>query len=239
MAIELSTVAAGLPMAASFAMAGGFVAHREARRRSSLNAAMHELRRPLQALCLFPPSASDANDHLEATLDMAVAAVERLDEEINGRQVRAEMMRLSMRSLVEAAVERWRPALAGAGRPLRLSWTGNEAIVEGDRVALSQAVDNLISNALEHGSGTIAVRVDAGDRLLRLAVRDQGRREVGAAARGIPSFRRGRRRARGRHGHGLGIVRGAAARHGGTFRLVRSASGSEARLVLPLAGTTR
>src|SRR3954447_25761137 len=55
MALELAEVAAGLPMAASFALAGGLTTLREGRRRSSLNAAMHELRRPLQVLTLALP----------------------------------------------------------------------------------------------------------------------------------------------------------------------------------------
>jgi len=41
---------------------------------------------------------------------------------------------------------------------------------------------------------------------------------------------------RRRHGHGLRIVRRVAARHGGSFRLRRSPSGTEACLELPLSG---
>ena len=52
MTMELAEIAAGLPLAASFALAGGINTLREGRRRAALNEAMHELRRPLQALSL-------------------------------------------------------------------------------------------------------------------------------------------------------------------------------------------
>jgi signal transduction histidine kinase len=238
MAFELSAVAAGLPMAASFAMAGGFVALREGRRRSALNAALHELRRPLQALSLVLSCDPPAVGPLEASLEMAVAAVERLDREINGCSVLSARRRFSVRSVVEPAVDRWRPVAAHAGRSLRLGWSGCDRDLDGDPIALVQAVDNLISNALVHGSGAITLEVEADDRLLQLAVKDGGVRQVGGLG-GARSPRRDRIGGRNRHGHGLGVVREVAAQFDGEFRLIRSHSGSEASLVLPLCGGAR
>jgi signal transduction histidine kinase len=238
MALELSAVAAGLPMAASFAMAGGFVAHREGRRRSALNAAMHELRRPLQALSLVLSSGPAAVGPLEGSLEMAVAAVERLDREINGCSVLSASRRFSARSVVEPAVDRWRPVADDAGRFLRLSWSGCDRELDGDPIALAQAVDNLISNALVHGRGAIALEVEADHRLLQLAVKDGGVCEAGALG-GTRSPRWDRISGRDRHGHGLGVVREAAAQFDGEFRLDLSPSGSEAILVLPLCGGAR
>jgi signal transduction histidine kinase len=230
MAIELSAVAAGLPMAASFAMAGGFVVLREGRRRSGLNAAIHELRRPLQALYLSLPPGAEAGRPLQSSLELAVAAVERLDREINGERIEPEAVRLSLKPILVEAVERWRPAAAAVGRPLDLFWSGDDAVLRGDRFALAQAVDNLISNGLRHGSGRVTVTGRREGQVLRLIVEDQGRE--GAA--GGPRLSRGRLGGRSRHGHGLAIVRRAAAEHGGSFRLAVSRSGTEARLVLPL-----
>jgi signal transduction histidine kinase len=229
-AIELSAVAAGLPMAASFAMAGGFVALREGRRRSGLNAAMHELRRPLQVLCLALSSSAGAGSAHGASLEMAVAAVERLDREINGGPAGVQAAPLSFRPLAEAAVDRWRVAAANLGRPLSMRWSGDDAVLRGDRIALGQAVDNLISNSLRHGSGAVTVAARVEGSVLRLAVRDQGP----VAAPTAPRFAWKRLGGRDRHGHGLAVVRQAAAQHGGSFRLVCSEAGSEARLVLPL-----
>lgn len=236
MALELSTLAAGLPMAASFAMAGGFVALREGRRRSSLNAALHELRRPLQALALSLPAQAPVRSGAESSLQMAVAAVERLDLEINGDAPPLEPRRFPVRPLVEAAVERWRPLADGAGRSLRGVWSGPEGELRGDRVNLAQAMDNLISNALRHGSGAIVVEAGVERRRLRLAVRDGG--SAAGSDRDRPPLRR-LLTGRSRHGHGLTIVRRAAAGHGGSFRLRRSTAGTEARLDLPLTGRPR
>ncbi len=225
-------------MAASFAMAGGFVALREGRRRSALNAAMHELRRPLQALSLGLSSEPPVAAPLEGSLEMAVAAVERLDREINGCSVLSASRRFSVRSVVEPAVDRWRPVATHAGRSLRLGWSGADWELDGAPIALAQAVDNLISNALVHGRGEIALEVEADDRLLRLAVKDGGVRQVDDPGR-ARSFRRDRISGHNRHGHGLGVVRAVAEQFHGEFRLARSRSGSEASLVLPLCGGAR
>ncbi|MFL5833609.1 MAG: sensor histidine kinase [Solirubrobacterales bacterium] len=216
-------------------MAGGFVALREGRRRSALNAAMHELRRPLQALYLSLPARVGAARPVESSLELAVAAVERLDREINGDRLEATAASFPLRPLVEEAVERWRPAADGQGRRLNLSWSGDDAPLWGDRIELVQAVDNLITNALRHGSGAISVDVAAEDRNVRLAVRDEGPAVVSAG----PQARGAGRGGRNRHGHGLAIVRRAAARHSGSFRLASAPSGTEARLVLALGEERR
>jgi signal transduction histidine kinase len=232
MNLEFSAVAAGLPMAASFAMAGGFVAFRESRRRVSLNAAMHELRRPLQALSLLLSSGSPAAARFEDTLEMAVAAVEQLDREVNGRAELPTTHRFPVRPIVEAAAERWQPSATHAQRLLRVVWSAGGAEVEGDPIAFAQAVDNMISNGLEHGSGPILLEADVDKGKVRLSVKDEG--GVGAPSRSRvfpPNGFTGR----SRHGHGLRIVRRVAVQHGGEFSLTRSCSGTEARLILPLS----
>lgn len=231
MTLDLSTVAAGLPMAASFAMAGGFVAFRESRRRVSLNAAMHELRRPLQALSLLLSSGSPVAARVEDTLEMAIAAVEQLDREVNGRAELATAHRFPVRPIVEAAAERWQPSATHAQRLLRVVWSADDSEVEGDPIALAQALDNMISNGLDHGAGSILVEAVVDKGMLRLSVKDEG--GAGATSRSRvfpPSGITGR----SRHGHGLRIVRRVAARHDGEFSLARSCTGTEAKLVLPL-----
>jgi signal transduction histidine kinase len=230
MQVELAGIAAGLPFAASFAMATGITALREGRRRSSLNEAMHELRRPLQALALSLPADSPGAGAAGSALRMAVAATDRLDREINGEASGAVAERVWIGPIVAAALARWRPRAAAEGRALKLTGDASQAALRGDGPALAQAVDNLISNAFEHGRGAVEVVVDEEGDLLRVAVRDGG----GQAAHLL-----GRRRGSRRHGHGLKIVRRVAARHGGSFRLRGSSSGVEARLDLPLAGGSR
>jgi signal transduction histidine kinase len=227
MPVELAEIAAGLPFAASIAMATGITALREGRRRTSLNEAMHELRRPLQALALSLPPDSRGGEAAGSALRMAAAAVERLDREVNGEAPAAVAERVLVRPVIEAALARWRPRAAVAGRSLELTWNASRPALLGDGAALAQAVDNLISNAFEHGRGAVEVDVREEGGLLHLAVRDEGGREGPA--------RPGRRRPSRLHGHGLAIVRRVAARQRGTFRLSRSPAGTEARLDLPLA----
>jgi signal transduction histidine kinase len=233
MALDSSAVAAGLPMAASFAMAGGFVAFREARRRTLLNAALHELRRPLQALSLL---VSGPGGSVEGSLEMAVAAVDQLDREINGRSSLTETERFFLRPIVEATVERWRPVATRAGRSLELVWSGGDGELEGRPVALAQMVDNMISNAIEHGGGAIALEAEVERGLCRLSVRDEGGAGTAARSRVLS---RGRLTGRRRHGHGLQIVRRVAAQHRGRFSLVRSGGGTEAKLALPVSEERR
>jgi signal transduction histidine kinase len=236
MAVELAEIAAGLPLAASFAMASGITAFREGRRRTSLNEAMHELRRPLQVLALSLPADSRGAEGIGSALQMASAAIDQLDREINGSPMPAPPEWVTVRPMVAVAVERWRPRAAAEGRSLSLIWEAGELELRGDKTELGQALDNLISNALEHGQGGVTIEVRWERGLLRVAVRDRGGAE-GSRRRG--RLRRLDRGTRRRHGHGLRIVRRAAARHGGSFRLRRSACGVEARLDLPMRGGSR
>jgi signal transduction histidine kinase len=188
-------------------------------------------------MALSLPDDARSAEAMGSALQMAAAAVDRLDREINGVAVQAAPERVAMRPIVEFAIERWRGRAAAEGRSLRLSWNAGEPELRGDEVELAQAVDNLISNAFEHGAGEVAVDVRCEGGSVRVEVHDGG---GGAGAVSQRARRRDRDRiARRRHGHGLRIVRRAAARHGGSFRLRRSARGSGARLLLPLAGGPR
>jgi signal transduction histidine kinase len=233
MPAELAQFAAGWPFAASLAVvaAGGL---RAGRRRLALNEALHELRRPLQALALVAP-ATVPEPALRGSLQMATAALERLDREINGETPSGRIASLPARPLVEAALARWRGRAALAGGSLRLRWEAGDAVLSGDRWALGQALDNLIVNALEHGGPRVVVeaRVDGGR--LRLAVLDSGRASRPRSRRKTPTELIGRLTGRRRRGHGLRLVRRTAAAHGGEFLLRCSEAGAAAVLELPLS----
>jgi two-component system, OmpR family, sensor histidine kinase KdpD len=237
-ALELAQVLSSFPMAASFAIAGGIAVLREGRRRASLNAAVHELRRPLQVLALSLPADSTAADDLDSSLRLAAAAVDRLEYEINGATPSGAAAPVSMKAVVETAVQRWRNRSRLEGRSLSLSWSANDPLVRGDEIELLQTLDNMISNAFEHGSGPIIVEGQEKAGLLRVTVLDSGAPLPPSRRVGIRGLR-ARIGGRARHGHGLKIVRRAAARHGGSFRLRPSPQGTEARLELPLAGGAR
>jgi signal transduction histidine kinase len=234
MALELAEAAAAFPLAASFAIAGGITAVREGRRRAALNEAVHELRRPLQVLALSLPASSTSPAGLDSSLQLAAAAVDRLEREINGGRFSGSATSISLRPVIETAVARWQGCAAHTQRSLNLSWRANDPLLQADEVELSQALDNMISNAFEHGAGEVTVEVCENDDFLCLAVLDSG------APPSSPSLKwpglRTRVNGRSRHGHGLRVVRRAAGQHGGSFQLRRSPQGAEARLELPLAG---
>lgn len=235
MPVELGQLASGLPFAASFVAAGAAGVLWIGRRRSALNEALHELRRPLQALALAIPE-PELHAGTESSLRLAAAALERLEREINGPAFAdggagGEPIRL--RTLTEAAIGRWRMSAARLGCSLALHWEAADPWVAGSRPALEQALDNLITNALQHGGRAVAVRVREAEGQVRLAVRDPGR-SASAAAGGRPrAGLAARLLGRSRHGHGLRVVRRTAAAHRGDFVLRRSAAGTEAALILP------
>jgi len=231
----LAQIAAGWPLAASLAAAVGAQGLWAGRRRTALNEAVHELRRPLQALALTVPRAGRAEPAgIEWSLQMATAALERLDREINGEAAAATHVPVPMRPLLESAVARWRSRAALAGGELTLERGTGEALVVGDRCAISQALDNLIVNAIEHGGPAIVVGARPDGGRLRLSVADSGHGARPESRRESPAELIARLSGRRRHGHGLRVVRRAAAAHGGDFRLRCSERGTEAVLELPL-----
>lgn len=238
--IELIHLDALWPLAASMAVVLGAQELRAGRRRSALNEALHELRRPLQAIALAASAPAGARrGDIEESLELAAAALERLDREVNGGAAARARDAVRLDLVARASVARWAERAARAGGRLELRWRAGGAVVDGDRAAIAQALDNLIVNAIEHGGPAIVVEGNRrGDRV-RLAVADAGRGEAaprrrrrrGAAFVGLS----GRRR----HGHGLAVVRRVAAEHDGRFLLRRSPWGSLAVLELPLPAGRR
>jgi signal transduction histidine kinase len=235
--LELAQIVAAWPLGASLAAAVAARGLWAGRRRTALNEALHELRRPLQALALAAPGARAVEPStIEWSVQMAATALERLEREINGEALAGVGAPMSGQPLLESAVARWRAHAALAGGSLTLRWRAGEATVKGDRCEIAQALDNLIVNAIEHGGPEIAVEARTRFGRLCVAVVDSGGagrpRARGEGRAGLIARISGRRR----HGHGLRVVRRTAAAYGGEFRLRSSGRGTEAVLELPLAG---
>jgi signal transduction histidine kinase len=213
-----------LATGAALALAG----LRAGRRRSALNQAMHELRRPLQALAL-----SGLPEHA-ATVRLAAAALERLDREINGGLAAGARTGVQVHDLVAAAVRRWQARARLCQTSLSLREEARLSTVEGDPAALGQALDNLVVNAIEHGGSRVVVETRSTRSWLRISVLDSGgdRRAGGRAS--SPAETIGRLTGRRRRGHGLNVVRGVVADHAGRFWLRTRPQGTAAVIELPL-----
>ena len=176
------------------------------RRRQRVREALHELRRPLQAVVL---AGDPGRDHpLVAQLRTAMAD---LEDAIAGRAEAARRRdSVTPAELLEDASRRWRSRRAA----VHVEPPPGEALLEADRVRLGMALDNLIANGLEHGRGPVEVAASLSERTLRLEV-SNGRRRGSlppdgtiAPPKGVSDPRRG---------HGLRIADRQAASDDGTL----------------------
>jgi signal transduction histidine kinase len=233
----VDAAATAWPLAATVACAVTVERLRTTRRRESLNRALHELRRPLQVMALDRASPNGAGGAgRPGHLDAALAALADLDAEINGERPSRMRAAVDARRVIAEAVGRWHSPAAMLGRELEVQLPIGAPKIRTRREAIAAALDNLISNSLEHGGTRIRVTARSLHGRLRISVADHapgGR--VGSLAG--PLRRQPSGGADPRRGHGLAIVSRFAAEHGGRFAFHRSDAGSIALLELPLADT--
>lgn len=192
--------------------------------RRRLNAAMHELRRPLQAMALGGGPGGQEDLARPGLLELASSALAELDVEVNGgrRESAARVGIASCRNLVRAAVARRRAAVPPTA--MALNWDAGPAVLRCDPVDIARALDNLLENAVEHGAPPFVVAGALAAGRVRITVANGAR--AGAPSGGADP----------RRGHGLRIVSEVAAEHGGRFAVCRTDSGCVAALELPLLG---
>jgi signal transduction histidine kinase len=208
-----------------------------------LNRALHELRRPLQALALVSPGGAASGDRaavgfrrvvagpaLHDPVRQAIRALAELDRTINGGPGTGPKSELiAVKLMADGCVRRWLPRARLADCRLALRWSGQDVLVRGDGLALAGALENLILNAIEHGGDRIEVTGAADGRSVALAVTDTGSADR-SVDREVP-----RPDGAARHGHGLEIVEETIRQHGGRLEKDLGPSGSRVALVLPLA----
>lgn len=159
--------------------------------------------------------------------------------EVEGGDRRAGFAPLDLAALAGDFGEMMAPVAAEAGHPLIIERRAAAAAIVGDRQLLSQALLNLVENALRHTPPgtpvTLSVAVAGGDAVL--AVRDAGA-GIPPAEHALALRRFGRlERSRTTPGHGLGLPLAAAVArlHRGTLTLEDAAPGLRVVLRLPLA----
>jgi signal transduction histidine kinase len=216
------TAAIAWPLALTLATVALTDRRRLARRRVALNRALHELRRPLQALALSVPVSA------RSQLELAIAALADLDREVNGGPPPPRRL-VDASVIAREAVERWRQPAGALGRAVELRWRAGPCRLLCEPAAVGRALDNLIANALEHGGGTVRLEGTSAAGRVRLAVIDEGRSTVRSTA--MAANGRDWRR-----GHGRAAVAAVAAAHGGRFASCADAGGTSAILELPRIG---
>ena len=215
------------------------------RDRMAINRALHELRRPLQAMALllpeYSPQAGPAglwSGGLPRPLGpepirQAIEALRHLDSEVNGRPgPRRSRELLAARLMADACVRRWSAHARLKGAELGLAWTGPDLLVRGDATGLTGALENVILNAIEHGGPEITVHGGEVAGRLRIAVEDAGRKSAACGRdatdpEGIGDV--------AGHGLGLGIARNTVTDHGGRLECEFGEERSVVEIFLPIA----
>jgi signal transduction histidine kinase len=132
-----------------------------------------------------------------------------------------------LREIAARVVERWNAALPAGRNVIALDWPAGPALVHGYPMRLTQAFDNLVANAVEHGRGPVTVCGRMRGRCVSVLVLDRG---VGLTR---PLEALHARSWQARRGHGLVVARHAVELHGGTLRPVRCPSGTGIEVRLP------
>lgn len=198
--------------------------------------ACHELRGPLQNVMLVlgttdeqvadrPPFRA-----LAVELTRATRAVEDLAAATAGRRTRDEVRRIDLLPLVGDLVAVHDVAARARGRRVQLVTPDAHATVIGDRDRLTQAIGNLVRNAVEHGRGTVRVGIEHGTDRVHVEIADEG------TGLRVPIDRLVHGPRRGRRGRGMRIVSEALAAHGGRLRSAPSGAGARMVAELPSAG---
>jgi signal transduction histidine kinase len=233
--VSLVLAAAGWTAALCALAALAFERASTGRRMALVAEAAHELRAPLSAALLgLHGVVADARGArrvaaVELELRRAGLALADLDAAPRGHRAPELAEPVELRALLSEAVEGWRPLASALGGELLFDPGGARLLVHADRLRLTQAVGNLVLNALEHGSAPVRVRAHATRTHARIEVRDQGPglpAPVAELAGGPHADRRG---------HGLAIAARVARRHGGRLLTAPVSAGACVVLELPRA----
>ena len=202
-------------------------------RRRLINDVSHELNTPLTVIQLEATGLRDglqtpesASDHIIKEVDRLRGLVTDLDwlVETDHGELRLSLEASSIYELVSAEVDRWQPQSQARRVELSLEASADLPDMDIDRMSMSQALGNVLSNALlcTQAGGKILLRAGLeSDEALAISITDDG---TGIDPADLPHIfdrfcRTGQSRSRGVGGTGLGlaITRAIVKAHGGTI----------------------
>ena len=205
---------------------------REIRRRL-INDVSHELNTPLSVILLEAKglrdglqTAESASDHIIQEVDRLRGLVTDLDwlAETDQGELRLTLETSSVHELLAGELDRWQPQSQARQVDLSLRISDVLPEVDVDRMRVSQALGNVVGNAIHctEAGGSIVVRAGLeGAAALAISVTDDG---VGIDAADLPHvfdrfYRTDQSRSRGIVGKGLGlsITRAIVEAHGGAI----------------------
>jgi len=237
-------------MSAAFnQMTSTLESQRELRRRL-INDVCHELNTPLSVIQLeatglrdglqTPDQASDQIIHEVGRLRGMVTDLDWLAETDSG-ELRLSIEVCSIDELLTSEVDRWVPQSLAKQVELSLQAPDDLPELNLDRARMSQALGNLLSNALHatEVGGHIVLRAElGGDEALILSIIDDG---IGIDAADLPHvfdrfYRTDQARDRriGGSGLGLAIARAIVEAHGGTVAVTSDGHGQGATVTIRL-----
>jgi PAS domain S-box-containing protein len=177
--------------------------------------------------------------HMALLLDDLLDVARITQDKLNLKKAR-----VTLSSIVDAAVEAARPLIDKKEHVLSVSLPHPTPILDGDPMRLSQVVLNLLTNAAKYTDpgGQIGLRCVTEGNSVRITVKDNG---IGIAPEAMPriflmfaQIDESVIRSEGGLGIGLSLVKGIAELHGGRVEVMSEGlgRGSEFTIYLPLAG---
>ena len=224
-------------------MTAALETQRELRRRL-IDDLSHELNTPLSVIQLEATGLRDglqspdnASEHITQEVGKLRGLVTDLNwlAETDHRELRLTLERSSLYELLDMEVERWQPESTALQVELSLQASPDLPQINIDRMRMSQALGNLIKNAVQHTQpgGQVMVRAELeGEEALVISVIDDG---TGIDAADLPHlferfYRSDQSRLHGIAGTGLGlaITKVIVEAHGGTVAVASGGPGQGA-----------
>ena len=210
-------------------------------RRRLINDVSHELNTPLSVIQLEAKGLRDGLQTPESASDHIIQEVGRLRglvtdlnwlAETDYGEMRLTLETSSIHELLTAEVDRWQPQSQSRQVELSLQVSADLPDMDLDRMRMSQALGNVLSNAINYteAGGNIVLRAGLeSDEALAISIIDDG---IGIHAADLPHvfdrfYRTDQSRSRGIAGTGLGlaITRAIVEAHGGTIAVTSDGLG--------------